>query len=660
MIAALQQALEWITQHPQWALLLLFFTALLDAIFVVGAFVPAGVVLFGAGALVALGSLQLWAAVLTAAVGALIGDAFSYWLGRRYGERLFSGRLLQRYPEVLLNGRRFFERHGAFSVALARFLGPVRAIVPALAGASGLGIAGFVAADLTAALVWAVVYVVPGVAFGASLGLAAEVAGRLATLLLALIVALALTVWLSAAIIRATQRHAEDWVGRLLDWSRRHRRLGKFGAALADPAQPETPVLAMLAVALLTISGLGLWLLAGSALHGYPLTIDAAIFQSMRDLHSPWGLALAHRMLQLGSLPVYAPVALMTFACLIVLRRPRAAAHWVAAIGFAALLALGLRLIPTLRPPNAYFDALPPLAPVARDLVLTTTIYAFLPVLLATGRGIRLRRALYGAAVAVLMLVLFARMYVGAQWFSVELLSLVVGSVWAGLLGLGFRRHRPEYLPTRRVALPVIAAFAIGTALAWSAPPPPLQPASVERTVSPAEWLAEIWHELPRSRIDFSGRDRQPLNLQWAGDRNEIAARLAETGWTAPPEATVSSSLLWLTREGPVAELPVLPQLHAGRHPALSMRRVLDDNYEDILRLWPSGVRMSSGEPLWLGTIMRVEARKVYAILRYPVGVSSLPADAVLAGIPGVTLQQRGEVWLLSLQQTAAPPASSP
>lgn len=660
MIAALQQALEWITQHPQWALALLFLTALIDAIFIVGAFVPAGVVLFGAGAVVALGSLQPWQAVVTAAIGALIGDAFSYWLGRRYGERLFSGRLQRRYPDLLLNGRRFFERHGAFSVALARFLGPVRAIVPALAGASGMGVAAFIAADLCAALVWAVVYVVPGIAFGASLGLAAEVAGRLATLLLALIVAVAVTVWLSAAIIRATQRHAEDWVCRMLDWSRRHRRLGKFGAALADPAQPETPVLAILALALLTISGLGLWLLAGSALHGYPLTIDAAIFQSMRDLHSPWGLALAHRLLQLGSLPVYAPVAVMTFACLIGLRKPRAAAHWVAAIGFAALLALGLMLIPTLRAPHAYFEALPPLAPLARDLVLTTAIYAFLPVLLATGRGIRQRRVLYGTAVALLMLVLVARLYVGAQWFSIELLSVVVGSVWAGLLGLGYRRHRPEHLPTRRVALPVIAAFAVSTALAWSAPQPPLQSAAAEQIVSASAWRDRTWHELPRSRVDFAGRDRQPLDLQWAGDRDAIAGRLIAAGWSAPPEATVSSSLRWLTREGPVAELPVLPQLHAGRHPALSLRRVIDDQREDILRLWPSGVRLSSGEPLWLGTITRVEARKVYTILRYPIGAGTPPVDAVLADVPGLDLQQRGEVWLLSLQATAAPAASPP
>ena len=46
---------EWINAHPEWAQLLLFLTAMLDALFIVGAFVPAGIVLFAIGALIALG-----------------------------------------------------------------------------------------------------------------------------------------------------------------------------------------------------------------------------------------------------------------------------------------------------------------------------------------------------------------------------------------------------------------------------------------------------------------------------------------------------------------------------------------------------------------------------------------------------------------------------
>ncbi|MEW6168944.1 MAG: VTT domain-containing protein [Pseudomonadota bacterium] len=651
MIAALQDSLAWVQHHPHWALCLLFAAALLDALFVVGAFVPAGVALFAAGALVALGSLELWEAVLAATAGAVAGDGFSFWLGRRYGERLFRGRLQLRYPELLLNGRRFLARNGAYSVALARFLGPVRAIVPALAGAAGMRVVAFVFADVAAATVWAFAFVLPGVAFGASLGLAAEVAGRLAMLLVALLGVVALAVWLTAAIGRAAQRHAEDWIGGLLDWSRRHRRLGKFGAALADPDQPETPVLVLLAVVLLALSGLWLWIWAGSELHSYPAAFDAAVFQWMRDLHSPWGFALAQHLLQLGEWIVYGPVALIAFACLLGLGKPRAAAHWIAAVAFGALLSAGLHAVPTIVPPFEFFDTHRPRAPVVRDLVLVTVIYGFLPVLLSTGASARRRRALYAAAVAILTLIVLARLYVGLQWTSVAAFSVLVGCVWVGLLGLGYRRHRPEHLPAHKLIPPLLLAFAVSLALAWTAPQPGFAEASAAaRVIDAQQWRATGWAQLPRQRIDIAGRDQQPLSLQWADELPAIEAALARAGWTRPPKLSGSNLLRWLTHDTPVAELPVLPQVHAGQHPALTLHRVLDGERADLLRLWPSRLRLADGRPVWLGSLTRVQARSLYRLLRYPLGTAiGLEPDQVFRAVDGLDVDRRDEVWLLSL-----------
>src|SRR5690606_15228928 len=136
---------------------------------------------------------------------------------------------------------------------------------------------------------------------------------------------------------------------------RRHRRLGVFGAALADPKQPETPVLALLGVLLFVVSGIWLWLWAGTGLHRYPSALDAAIFQWMRDLHTPWGLALGNHLLLLGGWLVYAPVVLVVFGGLLLVRNRRAAAHWLAALAFGALLSAGLHAVPTLALPFTFF-----------------------------------------------------------------------------------------------------------------------------------------------------------------------------------------------------------------------------------------------------------------------------------------------------------------
>ncbi len=649
MLAALQASLDWVNAHPHWALLLLFAFAFLDALFVIGVFVPAGLALFAAGALVAFGTLELPIAVTTAALGAIAGDSLSFWLGRHYGERLFSTAPLRRYPEMVNNGRLFFTRYGALSVAMARFLGPVRAIIPALAGAAGMRVRNFVAADVTSAFGWAFTFILPGVAFGASLGLAAEVAGRLALLLLALAAALALTIWLTAVIGRTTQRHAESWIGGMLDWSRRHRRLGVFGAALADPKQPETPVLALLGILLLIVSGIWLWLWAGVGLHRYPSAFDAAIFQWMRDLHTPWGLALGNRLLLLGEWIVYVPVALVVFIGLVVLRKRRAAAHWLAALAFGALLSTGLHAIPTVAPPFAFFGTPPPAEHLERDLVLSTIIYAFLSILLSTGASAPMRRLLTGGAVTVLLLTALGRLYVGAQWTSVTMFSMLVGLIWSGLLGLGYRRHRPERMPAARLLPPVLVAFCIGTALAWSTLRTPTADAASLRIVSTAQWRSEGGIELPRSRIDIAGRDRQPLNLQWAGDLPTIAQHLRDRGWEPPPKLSTSTALRWLTQESVIAALPILPQVHAGHHPALSLRRIADDDHAELLRLWQTGVLLDDGRPLWVGAVTAIEARSQYRLLRYPAAVvTALPASQVFADTAGLHLEQQGETWLLS------------
>lgn len=72
----------WITQHPHWAYATVFFAALTESLALVGLFVPGALIMFGLGAVVAIGSLNLWATLAWATAGAITGDAGSYWLWR--------------------------------------------------------------------------------------------------------------------------------------------------------------------------------------------------------------------------------------------------------------------------------------------------------------------------------------------------------------------------------------------------------------------------------------------------------------------------------------------------------------------------------------------------------------------------------------------------
>lgn len=649
----LQLLYDWINAHPLWAQVLLFLVALTDALFLVGAFVPAGIVLFAVGALVALGSLDLWTTVFIAAAGALCGDGLSFWLGHRYGNRLFEGRLMRRYPEALNNARRFFDRHGGKGVMLARFLGPVRSVTPALAGAASMPAWLFLLTDGVAALLWSLAYILPGVVFGASLGMAAEVAGKLALLILLLALFVWLVIALTGVVIGQLQKRAEDWVGALLDWSRRHRRLGRFGAALADPDQPETPVLALMALALLLVGGLWLYFWAAPGISPDPKSFDVAVFQGLRELHSPWGIALAQALLQLGEWPVYLPVAITVFLSLLLARKGRATAHWLGALGFAALLCAGLLLVPTIPPPFMQFDSFEPSGYHAVDLVLATVIYSFIPVLLATGRRTTLRVIIYGISAALVLLILLARLYLGAQWWSIATFSLGIGVIWTALLGLGYRRHHPERVSGRHFVLPVIVVFLAAASLQWSDDRALAYEPLPQRTLSIVridDWSSAGYQKLRSQRQNLFGRPRQPFNLQWAGDLDRIKANLIERGWKETTPLSLQNGLRWLAPGAPVADLPVLPQVNAGRHQALILRYPLagagDRQY--LIRLWPTGYRTEQGEPIWIGYIALQQARSVFRLLRYPVYLRTpAPLPKLLGNLPGTEVLGAGAVWRL-------------
>jgi undecaprenyl-diphosphatase len=184
MNAYLQILMDWLNQHPTWSGLIVFVVSLLESLVVIGLFIPGALVMFGVGALASVGVLALWPMLLWASAGAVIGDTLSYALGYRYQSHLRAVWPFHRYPHWLKRGEEFFRRHGGKSIVFGRFIGPVRPVVPVVAGMLQMPPNRFLTADILAALFWSPAYALPGVAFGASLRLASEVTTRLVVIAL--------------------------------------------------------------------------------------------------------------------------------------------------------------------------------------------------------------------------------------------------------------------------------------------------------------------------------------------------------------------------------------------------------------------------------------------------------------------------------------------
>jgi membrane-associated protein len=124
-----------------------------------GFFLPGDSLLFTAGLLVADGTylhLPLWLMCLLIAVAAVAGDQFGYFFGRRFGPSLFrrpDSRLFRQ--ENLTKASRFFQRYGARSIVLARFVPIVRTFTPIVAGASRMQYRTFLAYNVVGGTLWA-------------------------------------------------------------------------------------------------------------------------------------------------------------------------------------------------------------------------------------------------------------------------------------------------------------------------------------------------------------------------------------------------------------------------------------------------------------------------------------------------------------------------
>ena len=632
MIDLLRGALTWVAAHPQWTLGVVFLCCLGESIIVLGVLIPTTLVLLAAGALVGLGSLGFWPVVAAAVAGAMAGDSINFWAGRYWGNRALESHYAQRYQEAIARSRSLLENHGAKALVLARFIGLVRPFVAAIAGAYRMSLLRFAGVELFASLIWAVPLVVLGVVFGASLDLAAEVAARLAILFVVLFVALALLIWAVSGAVGGLQRRAEGWISALLDWSHRHRRLGRLGEWLADPGQPETPALALLAVALFVLGWLWLWIWWGAG--QTPGPFDTLAWQAVQDLRTPFTTVLALWLAQLANGGVYAPVAAVVLITLLLLRRSRAAAHWLAAVAFGTALSLSLYWLLDVPDPVNYYRGIAAVRFGGRDLVLATVIYGFVPVLLATRRSQAVRTLYYGVAASLIALMLAADVYRGAVWLSTGLFSVVFGALWVALLGVGYRRHGAEAIPAREV-LPLAAGVLIAAAALQSSAELrsgfEAQAGSV-RSLPAALWWQQAYVELPSYRVDAAGHNKQPLAVQWRGELPHIEAALRAAGWESPLPLTWDNTLRWLAVNAPIAELPILPQVHAGTHQALMLRRSLGPGEQWLVRLWPSGT-VAGSVPVWVGTLTRQTSRGALRLVRYP--QTEMEYDTPLAALDG-------------------------
>ncbi|GJE58771.1 DedA family protein [Methylobacterium trifolii] len=154
--------LGFVEAHKDWAPLIAGVLAFCESIAFLSLLVPATVILIGIGAMIGATGIPFWPVVAAAALGAALGDWLSYEFGRHYGDGAKGMWPMRRYPEMVEKGEVFLKRWGAAAVAVGRFFGPARAVVPLIAGMFGVARLPFQVANVLSAVVWAFILLAPG------------------------------------------------------------------------------------------------------------------------------------------------------------------------------------------------------------------------------------------------------------------------------------------------------------------------------------------------------------------------------------------------------------------------------------------------------------------------------------------------------------------
>ncbi len=654
--------IAWISAHPYAAGGLIFLIAFCDALAVVGIVVPALPLLFAVGALVGLGHVDGTYAIVCAALGAFAGDALSFWIGHRWGPQLREHWPFRRYPQLLDRGESLFRRHGSKGIVIARFVGPVRPFVPAVAGMLRMPLKRYLPASIFAAITWAAAFLAPGWLFGASYEAVAAVADRLALVLLALLAVLAL-VW---ACVLYTYRwfagHANSLLARALNLSRAHPRLGRYAVALIDPNRPESASLAILAACLLGIGWAWFALLALLLARGGPLVLDHRVFEAMFALRNPLADRLMAGLASIGDAQVLVPTAALALLWLLWRRRWMAAAHWLAALAFGWALSAWLGAsIEMPRPPTAPTGFGFP----SITVTMTTITFGFFAVLIARELPGRQRVWPYLVSGVVVALLGFARLYLGAHWLSDVIGGMLFGIVWLLLLGIAYRRHVARSFWMRPLALIFYGAFA--TTALWHAPrsvdpllarfnaPPP----AIRWT--PDQWWQRDWANLPARRNETDASRRWRLDVQVAGPLAPLQARLQTRGWRVQPQADWIATLGLLDDDLSPQQQPVLPATLDAEAETLLLRRPgTESGHIQVLRLWRAPARLAGDTPLWIGSTQTLRFSKPLAAfsLWRPEADTGAAHVALRDALDGFTLREsphpHGGVPVLRIRTTAS------
>jgi undecaprenyl-diphosphatase len=658
---------DFIGAHPGLAVVIVFLISAGEAVFLIGLFVPSTVVLVGAGTLIGIGQLSFWPILISSSLGAIAGDALSFWIGHVYKERLRQIWPFSRYGGLIDQGERFFLRHGGKSIFIARFLPGVKSVVPVIAGMMGMGLARFAIINIVSGFAWTSAHLLPAIGLGRGVSVFGAGNPRLVALVLIVVVFGLIAwygvklsiIWMGPSVARAhgvAVRHVASSESRPLRFL--HRLLTNERGIIVSVLWAAIGLLAAFGFGAIVINLLFEPELAAA---------DEAISNFVQSFRNGPADSILIAITMIGDGLVLSALAVTLVGAFVAYRRWRSGIGVLLAMIGAALFVPLIKSILQRPRPTALYSGAEAFSFPSGHATLSMTVFGIIAVVLADGRPPRTRLAIYFFAAILIGTIALSRVYLGAHWPSDVVAGILFGLAMVSVVAFLLHQVRMP-LPVRGTAIALGIAFVAAYgfdltrnygswAIAYANTPQPT-------IVSETTWVQSTWQSLPQRRIQLDGETGEYLVAQTDVPAPQLVEGLGSAGWKQLPPATLlDAALVLIPSRAPLETQMPIPSLHDGRNPRITFAKLSarDPGARYILRFWTSGTEVGdtkTAAPILLGSVT-LEVEEPWAFGFTTLDPTTLSAnerqtveselEATLGALPGTTISRSGEQPFLAV-----------
>ena len=603
----IQPLIYWLHAHPEWAIVFTFAISFSESLAIIGSIVPGSVTMTGIGILAGSGVIPIPITLFAAFLGAIAGDGVSYILGYFYSDKLQTMWPFARYPQWIEYGKSYFEKHGGKSILIGRFIGPLRSIIPVIAGMMRMSHWRFYIANIISAILWSILYMSPGVVLGAA---SSELPPETATKLFLLVLVVLGIIWLITILFKVTIIQVHRYLYATLHqfWLTALKKpyIGKFLRIITPAHETNHYPTAML---YLTSIILGISWLA--------LTIFVYEQNMIQSINVPWCTAIQSLrsntfdspfiyLFQFKNVLPLSVLALSIGIFIISSKNWRLLIYYICMLLSVELILMMCRYWIHSPHPTGIFLIEEGFSYPAFHLTFLTTLLVSVLFYTYSYNAPRLNASMGITVTVLLLLIGFGEMLLGDYWLT-DILGayglgiLIVLNFWILYRRKPFSQHQNTAIFLSFCLIFTMLSVFLTYQTSYETTYINHQPFFKQYKTTQKTWWSQKKPLLPLFQKDRFGHPIHVFNIQYAGSLEHFRAILIKNGWSKNQETFYKALLKY-----PISkDMALIPQLYLNRKPSLILHHAnTEKNEQLIIRIWRSNYYLEdTAQNIWIGTI---------------------------------------------------------